>query len=349
MRRSAQATIGANRGGLGVLPAPCGHPVCRRAVVGDAAALGLVGAAAPSADPLRRRRRGVGFPPGSYPARGGAVAVRDGARGGVETPAPPVGAPTGAAGGLGASTAARSRLRPPASSAHDAPPSPAYVRNAWLKRHNTVTIYIIWWASDYNSKHVRLRRYELATILLHTMTDKAHITCRVCKRRVMRRRGALYCGRASCRGIAHRTRLQHERDKALGALDRREHKEMSNVRQRTEDTGPLRASYQREKAAIKAAGGLADLRHIRRMYAAERAPLLEEELSRPVRPSVGRKVLRQLADEELRRKAARADRNRQRKQKLRKSPLQGGSVEGQRRQTGPGIVVTRGHGLRRNR
>ena len=67
---------------------------------------------------------------------------------------------------------------------------------------------------------------------------RTRITCRVCKRRVLRRLGARYCGRAACRGVAHRGRLQHERDKALGELNRREHKELSNVRQRTEDTGP---------------------------------------------------------------------------------------------------------------
>ena len=137
----------ANRGGLGVLPAPCGHPVCRRAVVGDAAALGLVGAAAPSADPLRRRRRGVGLPPGSYPARGGAVAVRDGARGSVNPTA--LGAQTGAARWLGSRTAPKSTLGAPASSAHDSPPSPAYLRNAWRERHNPNSYYMIWWISNY--------------------------------------------------------------------------------------------------------------------------------------------------------------------------------------------------------
>ena len=152
----------------------------------------------------------------------------------------------------------------------------------------------------------------------------------------MRRRGALYCGRASCRGIAYRARLQHERDQALEWV----RGETLKVPRRDAGTGPLRDSYQREKLAIKSAGGLADLRHIRRLYAAERAPLLAEARIQPRDPFVvGRKVLRQLADEERRRKAARADRNRQRKQKRRKSPLEGGSVEGTRRQTGPGIVV----------
>ena len=145
-------------------PSPVRQPVGGAAVGAGAMALRLVGAAAPSADPLRRRRRGVELPPGSYPARGGAVAVRDGARGSVETPALVVGAPTGAAGGLGSRAAARSRLRPPASSAHDAPPSPAFVRNAWPKRHNVVTIYIIWWVFEIIYNHTAQARAPQARI-----------------------------------------------------------------------------------------------------------------------------------------------------------------------------------------
>ena len=132
----------ANRGGLSVLPAPSGHPVCRAATVGDAVPLRLVGAAAPPADPLGRWRRRVGLPPCGHPARGGAVAIRDGARGNVEPTALVVGAQTGAAGGLGSGTPPRSTLGAPASPAHDAPPSPA-VRNAWPKRYNLTSIYII--------------------------------------------------------------------------------------------------------------------------------------------------------------------------------------------------------------
>ena len=102
----------------------------------------------------------------------------------------------------------------------------------------------------------------------------------------------------------------------------------------TDELGP---SFQRERAAILAADTEGELTRIRLDGAAERAPLIIEASKwPPKRRSVKPTPLR-LAEVHQRKQ-------RQHKPELRKSPLEigPGSVEGQRKQTRPGIVVTRG-------
>ena len=143
--------------------------------------------------------------------------------------------------------------------------------------------------------------------------------------------------------------LHFAKAKARTDLRKRELKDMTFYRMRysREETGLMRDSFRRQRDAIRAAGGIEDLGRIRRMYAEERAPMLEEAAMRPERPSVGKATLRQLAEQEARTKAARADRNRQRRRqsKRRKSPLEIGTVGvtgAEENDRGRIIVVRRG-------
>ena len=102
----------------------------------------------------------------------------------------------------------------------------------------------------------------------------------------------------------------------------------------------------RERAALRSAASIEDLGRIKQEHEAERAPLIEEASKRPPRgPSAS--ALRAAAIMEAEKNAARAARRQQRRQKpkLRKSPLETGTVPvsggEERRGRGPTIVVGR--------
>ena len=192
-------------------------------------------------------------------------------------------------------------------------------------------------------------RHKAATVV---------ITCAApdCTRRVRRKRGTRYCG-SSCRQAAYRARVDRSRVNArraqlaaerarLKVLDAAKAKALAQLFKRRYkvalqvgyNTGDLHPSFEREKAAIRAADTAGELSRIQLDGEAERAPLIQEAAKRPpkrnsVKPTALR--LKDLEDRQQRRQ-------RQPKPKRHKSPLEGGSVEGQRKQTGPRIVVTRG-------
>ena len=184
------------------------------------------------------------------------------------------------------------------------------------------------------------------------------ITCAApgCTRRVRRRRGTRYCS-PSCRQEAYRARVDRrqanarraqiklERDrlkaldvakaKALAQLSKREIRELLAAGGNYKDG--LRGSYRRERAALRAADTAADLGRIRLDGEAERSPLLEAASRLPPKRPRMKATPSRLAEVAGRKQRG----QRQPKQKLRKSPLQGGSLEGTRKQTRPGVVVVR--------
>ena len=204
-------------------------------------------------------------------------------------------------------------------------------------------------------------------------TTKVLIRCAApgCTRRVWRKahKGPRYCGLPSCKQRAFRarqsaerrlleeTRVKAERSrlKALEsakakALDLRSHrlgKTMMRYDFTPQEKEAMRDIDRREVAAIRSAASVEDLGRITQVHEADRAFLIEEASKRPP-PGPSASVLRAAMTMEAEKRAKRAARGeqRRRKPKLRKSPLEIGtvSVSGieERRDRGPAIVVRRG-------
>ena len=192
-----------------------------------------------------------------------------------------------------------------------------------------------------------------------------------CTRRVRRKphSGPRYCGLPSCKQRAFRARraaerrlaeearakaersrlnaLESAKTKALALRSLRSVKTMMRYAFTPQEKEVVRDIDRREVAAIRSVASIEGLDRIKREHEEERSPLIEEASKRPPRgPSDS--ALRAAAIMEAEKRAQRAARReqRRRKPKLRKSPLEIGtvSVSGgeERRGRGPTVVVRRG-------
>ena len=190
-----------------------------------------------------------------------------------------------------------------------------------------------------------------------------------CTRRVRRKphKGPRYCG-PICKQRAYRARQSAERrllEESRAKAERERLKALDSAKAQTLALAPhrwvkammryaftaqekeaMRDIDRRERAALRSAASIEDLGRIKQEHEAERAPLIEEASKRPP-PGPSAAVLRVVAIMEARKRAARADRRQQRrrKPKLRKSPLETGTVSAsgaeERRGRGPTVVVNR--------